>query len=307
VGTVNGYRIPVSHFRFQYHLLWEELGEDAWMFDELTISEHVFDQMVDLHVVLARADEFGVVLSPEDIENSRLEADWIRENLTHDGNDLIRQMGFSRSSFYRLTDMLTLYNAIRLEIGSRLEVTSEKLAEAYGEYIEENIEDFTRFHVYMVEVEDEELAANLLRQIISGADIADVINEHNVASLFADSEDNIISGDIMHTNAGSAHISMVREMEPGDFSEVGPLAGGNYGFFMLDDIIIDIPEEMEQYFNMEFEAHLRHAHFREYADFWISQSNFSQNARFFRGLFSAPEPDLDIDWDNFDWESLIDL
>jgi len=283
-------------------MVWDSLGEEAWMYDELTLAEFVFDQLVDMQAVIARADELGVVLSAGDLENSRLEADWFRDSFTFEGNDQIRQMGFSRSSFYRFMEMWTLYHAIRIHIGSRIEVTDEEIAEAYEEFLEENLEEFTTRYVHLVAVEEEEFALELWRQLIHGADIVNLINDYNVVSLFVDEDNNIVSADITRTSAGSAHMAAVLEMSEGDYSEVGPLAGGNYGFFKLERIVVDIPEELEGQFAEQFDANMRNVHFREYADLWIAQSTVTQNDRFFRGLNSSPM--LDIDWDDFDWDDL---
>jgi hypothetical protein len=294
-GTVNGQRIPMAHFRFQFDLVAEGLGQDAWMFDQLTIGEFSFEQLADLNVVTSRgAEEFGIVLSSQDIANSRIEADAIRASMTFNGVDLIRQMGFSRAGFYRFTEMWTLYHLILEEITGRLEVTDEELSEAYEEFLEENIGDYTKFYVYMVEVETEELAEELrqqlLQQVFGGANIIDsvvaMIDAHNVVSLFVDFDDNIASADIVQTNAGAAHMAEVQEMDAANvnISQVAPLTSGNYGFFVLDEIKIEIPEELEEQFKEYYESELRHAFFREYADLWTSQSNISQNARFFRSL-----------------------
>ncbi|MCL2575203.1 MAG: SurA N-terminal domain-containing protein [Defluviitaleaceae bacterium] len=285
VASVDGERIPMAHFWYQYDRTAEQLWEFAWMLQPGDVEEIALGGLVDLYAVTARADEFGVELTREQIDMARSDATAIRAHMMIDGDDIIRQMGFTRSSFYSFVEMMALYSAVYDTIASRREVTEQEFIDGIAAYIEENAQEYRNPFAHIVETETEEEAEVLRERILAGESITDIMLELN-------EEANTTSVHVSNTNFFAETWEEAHFMNEGDISLVVPLANGMFGVYQIERIEYD--EIDEEAVRETVEAQVRHAHFREFANMWAEQAEVVRNTR----VLPYPQPsDFEVDWD----------
>ncbi|MCL2752777.1 MAG: SurA N-terminal domain-containing protein [Defluviitaleaceae bacterium] len=286
VATVDGTRIPISHFNYQWHQLLEDeqvfelIGWLGWDF----VDDAALHGMVELHAVTARADELDVSLSREQIDAVTQSA-----RADFDSGDFFSEIGFSRSSFVDFMLMMALYNEIYVYITSQYEVPETVTANALAEYIWENIDRYTTAFVFAVQVDSEEEANELFARFVDGEAITDILYE-----LDETNDD----GEVIIRNAANTHLHLddfleLLEMGVGDFTEVIGLRDGLFGFFQIERLEIEEPsEETIETISAQAEWAVRHEHFRNFADLWVDQATVARNTRV---LPYPPEIEWDFD------------
>lgn len=288
IGTIDGTRIPISQFHYQWEMTRDQLGDWLWMMDDMSIAEIAFESLTEIHVLAGRADELGIFLSTEDIENARAEADNIRAWFTWEGQDLIAQMGFSRAAFYRYVEMQTLAAMVAEEVAGRVEITDERLAQDFEDYKNENSQNYWQPFVYFVERASFEEAQGEWENVLFG-DIREIIRgeDENVADILPLPLNNFpVSQEI---------VDFAMTLEAGTLTEVTSLTNGNFGFYLIERFDFAFPEA--EIWKPWHEDNLRFEHYRQYLDLWLAQADAQRNERIFRDFWQMPQPEMDIDFD----------
>jgi hypothetical protein len=295
IATVNGQRIPIEQFHYQWDMTENAAWEAGWrMFlSDMDIAEWALDSLVELHVVAARADEVGAALSAENIEQARQEADSLREWFTFQGQDGIARMGFSRASFNSFIEMQILAGLVAEEVAGRLEISEEELAAAFEEYISINSQNYIEPLVHFVEHEDLETTQNFREGVeISVADIRGFIRTEVEIQSLEDIEPVPFSQLVHFLGLSQDIFEHALTMHPGELSELMPLPGGGFGFFLVDRFEFVFPEA--EIWKAGHESELRFEHYRAYLEFWLDQAEITRNERHFRNFAEAGGLDFDF-------------
>jgi len=287
IGTVDGERIPMEQFYFQRQLVIEQLGFDAWMMTETQLSEITFQALVDIYIVAGWADEFNVVMTPEQISLAQGFADAFREDFTWDDVDQIAGMGFSRAGFNSFIEFLVLEDAVRTAIVEGIEIPSDdELYEAFEEFLLENRELHYVPYVYLVEVASMAAAESLLTRVVMGDNIREVIIENLGLDISADELEsvNIFDYDISQEMLNAARETAPDSLAIDPLTELGvfEMINGNFAFFVVDRIDYDPPsmEEWEEWYI----ASLGWEYFDNRLALARSQVNASRNQRVFNSF-----------------------
>jgi len=289
VATVDGQRIPISHFNYQFHTLlqdqqiWDLIGWFGWG----VVEDAALNGMVELHTVVARAAELGVSLSSETTSEV---TQYARNRFVEGGYSEIE---FTRSSFVDFMLMMALYNEIYEHITSQYEVSEAVIADGLAEYMRENVAEYTSAFVFAVQVNTQEEANELFARFMEGENIADIVYE--IGDVNEDGEPVVRNAE--NTHLDTLDFFDVLEMEVGEFTEVLELRGGFFGFFQVESIESEEPsEERIEALRLHIEMMARHDHFRNFADLWVSDVTVVRNERV---LPYPSEEDWgwDLDWD----------
>ncbi|MCL2353831.1 MAG: hypothetical protein FWC69_04290 [Defluviitaleaceae bacterium] len=300
-GTVNGERVPSTYLRFQHMMLEQQLWEQElwWFFDEASIAQMAFDNLVNMFAATQQADALGVSMTQEQIDESRERAAQLRADFTIDGEDFIENMGFSRNGFYAFMERLDLFGLIALEVTGGFEVAGEDMEEAWQQFIEENHLAFLEPIVYLVEFETYEEARMHLDNFMMTGDMHSIILEHSLWPLPHIHEQDEEEGDvvpvpvnIMLFEPTTEEFRMAASMEPGQTTDVIFFENAeSYGFFHLVEIVENDIEDSREVFEQNFTDVYASERFREWTDEIVEQADVNRNER----LFDEPTPMFDLD------------
>ena len=296
IGTLDGQRIPMSHFHFQRYSVQTNLGDNIWFMDELSIAEITFESLVEFYNTAARADSLGVYLSADDISAARTTADNIRQEFINIyGSDQISAMGFSRSGFYSFIEKLTLATMVADHIVENVVVDEAEVQQAYEDFLIENAQDFIEPFVFMAEFDTMEEALDAQMQVITqGVDIAEF-----VAVSRGEEDANLIeSRSLADYPVTQEQWNFALQLSPGMMGEIEQNLEGRYFIYQLDQHVEEIPG-----FDIFAEWHLNNAGtevMRNYVDVWLNQADVQQNSRIFNRFQSFDMPMFDMGDLDFD-------
>ncbi|MCL2854692.1 MAG: hypothetical protein FWE21_03640 [Defluviitaleaceae bacterium] len=265
-GTADGHRISTAELFFAYDANFD------WFTHPVEVLNWSWYMLAEFYVVAHRgAAEFGVSLTADDIAQARENADIIRQgHITTTGEDIIAQMGFSRSAWNSFNELLILHDRVVDAIAATAVIDEDALAEAFIEYEELHGDNYIVPVVRVVEADTEEEAQELWPTI--DADEVEAVNA-------------------LETNMGTDNIHWAMEMTPGHISEVLPFQFGTWGFFQLVEMQ-HIPPDPEIWKENE-RIRLGHMHFLNYSELWMSQATIDRNQRAFNRI--VPQ---DFEWQN---------
>ena len=290
IGTVDGQRLPMAQFHFQENTMWEQLGDMAMFIDQRTFAEMTFESLADMHIIANRgAGDFEVVMTSEDIAESRAWADTVRRELMfmdHGGErDLIAEMGFSRSAFYSFMEMMALVNLIYDEVVESVDISEDELSDLFDAYIDEYRDEYRVPIVYAIEFMNMFEAEAAREQLLFGTDPRQLIFEgiHNVAEYMEEIEPRHI---LNYTHFLTQEMwDTTRETPIGRITEPMESTFGHYVIFVVEGEEYQLPE-LENWSAMHL-AERGHELFGNYLDMWRNQAAITQNNRVFNRFGDA--------------------
>ncbi|MCL2235510.1 MAG: hypothetical protein FWB98_03590 [Defluviitaleaceae bacterium] len=277
-GTVDGQRVSAAELRFAYNMGFDPFNNPSIVLD------NAWNALVELYLINARADQFGVSLSSADIEIARENAEILREqNMEFDVDIIEAWMGFTRSQFQSFNEALILNELVIEAVMGTAVIDEDALAEAFEVYLEMHGHEYMMPMIRLVEVDSEEAAFALFPNIDPAQ--VEVVNA-------------------VEANIGNENIQFALGMEVGEISDVMLLPFGTWGFFELVELE-HIPPDPEIWKEQERDV-LGFAHFQNYIALWREQADVSRNNRVFNRIapnaddwvnpFEFDFGDFDIDW-----------
>ena len=283
-GTLDGARLPVAQLNF----FAENLGGQIADFD--LAREFAWGDLVDFHLVTRQADDLGIALNADDMEEvdeiiAWYESQWVFPEFNY---NLITSMGFTNSSFRQFMEQFVLRGRVVDHVTSFVEIDEEVFARAFADFVVEHAFDITSVFVHHITVEDAVQATSLLLQHTEGADFVELMREHsltyNPETLMVDEDGALIE----HTNIWDTAISLdfeqvmvAYEMEIGQVSDIIALENGNFAIFQIADIHEMEMSVVEEIFRPQFEDGARFDFLNNQLMIWREQSAIEQNSRIF--------------------------
>jgi len=275
VGTVDGQRIPTPNFHFMFHEYQEELWWRGMMVtpeNEAEVVDEVFERLLNIHLTARWAEDLGISLTAEhrEIVDERIES--YRAAYAAPDFDLLSAWGFSNASLRRFVEQRVLFDLVYEYITGRYEITEEDMIQAFEEHLAENFFDFSEVFVYYIEVGTQELADNIMTQLVFGADIVELLRDHSIVfepEMMRTGSDGLIteSINIRTTNLDddTEQLRLVYDADIGTL--MGPLELPNGNFAIIE--VAEINEFIE-----DFEEH--EIQFREHHE-WQSRLLYFHN------------------------------
>lgn len=282
-GTVDGQRIPLAQLNFFHSSQLENMMWQMWEFGIFEVTQEIHEmarqqawtELVNLHIITARADGLGVRLDAE----AMAEVDELVENFNEIFGDLIREWGFSNASFRRFVELMVLQDRVIDHISSSYSYTQEEL----DAFIAENILGINSVFVYFVEVDSPMEADSLRMQVNMGRSIIEVIQEYclfyNPENLLLDEDElPIYELNIWFTPLNEDQIAFAYTLEEGELSDIFVLDNGHFAFFQVVEIVeeVEFDEVLEIFVNR-----LRQEIFVNEMTIWLEQARIEENGRLF--------------------------
>ena len=290
-GTLNGERMPLEHLFFFFDEAWEVLvWQQGMPEDEETANVALgiaFEWMIDLHLTVSHAAEFGIYADDIDARELQEYMDTMVMTYFEWGIDVIADFGFTEESFRQFAQMRMITDLVRIYVGNQLYVPEALLAAAFEDFIEEEIHqignEIIEVLANVIEVRTHRQAEDLRERILNGADFAELMHEYSVLEEISAG----VTGTIGDTDFLMVHVQIIaieNEMEAGDISEIieFPPPRESFVFFEVLEINEIRPlEEVEREYKEQYEAGRREAHFRLTLEMWRQEANVEVNTELF--------------------------
>ena len=306
-GTVDGERVPVEFQRFYAFNLrmeteWQlpffgATWDESW---QTQANEVGFEQASQIIVARNWANEIGLELTAEDELEVELRVGQFRSIWIDDGVDFIREMGFSNNQFEQFVRYQILHERLAEYIGLQMPIDGEELAIqldiAFQEYLLENLTSLRHVFAMFIQVEDFQLANDLMQRYTFGESFEQLIREY---SLFFNEEFQEFDEDgepiyyinILNTPLTEETLSFLYHATEGALIVPQELIDGTWGLYYITHINEPIDfmgwgfetyEELEEIFKAQEENNLRIAHFGELLNVRMQLADIVPNSRIVR-------------------------
>ena len=308
-GVVDGNRIPVAFHRFFY---WDIRQNTEWelMFSGLSwdqewedfANESAFSHASELIIVRNWANSIGVEL---DQEGQLLAELRLGELTSMFGMEYFRELGFNNSLLQRFAEYLVLYEKMAEHIWLQNDISDqeleEMLEEEFEQFLLENLLNLRHIHALFLEVEDMEIANNLIQEHALGTSLESIIREHSLSfneefQQFTEDGEPIYTVNILnHLMTGEEFdgelISFLYQMEPGTITTPWLLSNQNWGVFYISHIEepvdflhqgIETYEELQDFFNATRGHQIRIEYFADILHIQREIADIETNSRIIR-------------------------
>jgi len=231
IGEVNGMKISRAEYEQRCSLLQasyemqqraaEGLSED----EEIEIPEDVaaqlqdraFDDMVYLKLMVKEAEDKGIEVNKEELDEAVNEFKQMQSRMGEDGYEkFLNQTGLDEEELRNEMKMDQIISKIQAEVTADVKVSEEEIRN----YYDENIETFKQpagIRIYHILVDSEELANDLLEKLNGGEDFSQLAMENSTCGSAPNGGDLGIVNET--TNFVQEFKDAALKLEPGEITQ----------------------------------------------------------------------------------------
>ncbi|MCL2170979.1 MAG: SurA N-terminal domain-containing protein [Defluviitaleaceae bacterium] len=292
IGTVGGQRVPTEHYRFMLNQQFNQFAFQFWQVDpeilNPIIRDAAWDETVNFTVMVQRAQELGLELTPEQEAEAREDA---QAFIDSDDDGFLRSLGFSNRNFMDFMMDFALLEVLFEHTTAEIYISEAERAQAFFEYLElirqwPHAPDFYSVFVHAIEVEDRMTADMINQEFFVTMDFVDLLRRFCIN--YNPDELPVVDGvpiyfvDIFDTNANEmVLIQAFHLLEAGHMGGVTELDNGNYMLFQIVHVAHPDYDELWEDFIVNHDNMVRENHFMDSVQRWVQQTNINRNNRAF--------------------------